>query len=78
MAVDRTPDDALTLSDLRRIRGADLKPVPIPPKDARQGYRIRTCEKGSRSQYNKGCRCVNCKRAMRDYARKRKQRAAQR
>ncbi len=72
MPFDREPDGALTREALLRIRGEDLRPVPVPDRDSF----TEPEHAGTMNRYNKGCRCDNCRQANADYYQIRKSRKA--
>jgi len=62
-------DDALTLEGMRRIRGEDLRPVPVPVREPE--VPVPDTGHGTRKKYEYGkCRCVECRAANAAHKRK--------
>jgi hypothetical protein len=42
MGINRQDDDTFTLGELRKIRGMDLKPKPVPPAKKKKAKAKKT------------------------------------
>ena len=63
-------DGTCTLQELRRIRGEDLRPVPVPAKGT-VIVQVKGGGHGTRRKYEYGkCRCDACKAANAAHKRK--------